>query len=119
MKAFSDLEQSKKLEEFLPLETADMYWDYGYDGKKYEYYLMVMDDQFDDVCIPAWSLAALLELIWENGCTSVSIPKLYQNKPEGGWYILAEGLHYETSTCNCIIDAAFEMVCWLKAEKYI
>ena len=38
-----------------------MYWDY--DVQKHEYYPMVMDEQFDDTCIRAWSLAALLGVI--------------------------------------------------------
>lgn len=69
MKSYTNLEQSKKLAEILPIESADMYWDY--DVQKHEYYPMVMDDQFDDTCIYAWSLAALLttlpnEIITDN-----------------------------------------------------
>ena len=63
MKSYTDLEQSKKLAEFLPIESADMYWDYDFQGQEYKYYPMVMDDQFDDVCIPCWSLAALFNII--------------------------------------------------------
>ena len=66
MKSYTDLEQSKKLAEILPIESADMYWDYDYsinNTGKYKYYPMIMNDQFDDVCIPCWSLAALLNLI--------------------------------------------------------
>ncbi len=40
MKAFTDVEQSKKLAEILPIESADMYFN---------------DNE------PCWSLAALLE----------------------------------------------------------
>jgi hypothetical protein len=61
MKSYTDLEQSKKLAEILPIESADMYWDY--DVQKHEHYPMVMDDQFDDTCICAWSLAALLDVL--------------------------------------------------------
>lgn len=61
MKSFTSVEQSRKLAEILPLETADMYWDY--DVQKHEDYPMVMDDQFDDTCICAWSLAALLSVM--------------------------------------------------------
>ena len=74
MKSYTDLEQSKKLAEFLPLESADMSWvEKGnvkrtwYDAEnrrittKYEkkYY------------IPCWSLAALLSLM----------PKIGYEKP--------------------------------------
>jgi len=61
MKSYTDLKQSKKLTEILPLESADMYWDY--DVQKHEHYPMVMDDQFDDTCVRAWSLAALLDVL--------------------------------------------------------
>ena len=61
IKSHTDIEQSKKLAEILPLESADMYWDY--DVQKHEHYPMVMDDQFDDTCIRAWSLAGLLNVL--------------------------------------------------------
>ena len=65
MKGFTDLDQSRKLEEILPIESADMYWDYDYSiyTGEYKYYPMVMDDQFDDVCIPCWSLTALMDVL--------------------------------------------------------
>lgn len=68
-KAYTDLNQSEKLAEFLPIESADMYWDYDYSiyTGEYKYYPMVMDDRFDDVCIPCWSLAALLSVLQKNG----------------------------------------------------
>lgn len=66
MKSYTDLEQSKKLSEFLPLESADM--DYipvvNIDG---EYSINVNEWNNDHVIeegwIPAWSLAALLGVI--------------------------------------------------------
>ncbi len=61
IKSYTDLEQSKVLATILPIESADMYWDY--DVQKHEYYPMVMDEQFDDTCIRAWSLAALLGVL--------------------------------------------------------
>lgn len=60
MKAHTNIEQSKKLAEILPLESADMYW--WNDERRYE--ASLMDAGFiSDVDIPAWSLSALLELI--------------------------------------------------------
>lgn len=66
VKSYTDLSQSKVLAKILKIESADMYWDYDYsinNTGKYKYYPMVMDDQFDDVCIPCWSLAALLNIL--------------------------------------------------------
>lgn len=58
----TSIEQSKKfLKLGLDINTADCYWDY--DILKKEHYPMFMDEQFDDTCIPAWSLGALLVLM--------------------------------------------------------
>ena len=61
MKSYTDIEQSKKLSEFLPIESADMYW--WSSGKRY-YIEAIDDDDYDedkDIC--AWSLAALLDVL--------------------------------------------------------
>lgn len=61
MKGYTDLEQSEKLAEILPLESADMYW--WSSGKRY-YIESIDDDDYDEAKdIRAWSLAALLNLI--------------------------------------------------------
>lgn len=74
MKAFTDLEQSKKLAKILPLESADMYW--WFSGKRY--YIEAMDDgDFNEKegHIRAWSLATLLDVlpypeIWQDHSTN-------------------------------------------------
>ena len=58
MKAYSDIEQSKKLAEILPIESADMNYWCGTQIRIGGY--RTMDKDLD---IPAWSLAALLEVI--------------------------------------------------------
>ena len=71
MKAYTDLEQSKKLAKILPIESADCYWDYDEmqkfhriswfeDGYNKESQLMLNEN---NVC--AWSLAALLGVLPE------------------------------------------------------
>lgn len=61
MKGYTDLEQSKKLAEFLPLESADMYWW----ATSKRYYIEAIDDGdfVENRDIRAWSLAALLDII--------------------------------------------------------
>lgn len=80
MKAFTDIEQSKKLAEFLSHESADMWWAERYAGQvmvngqyiveeKPVYYpsltkpsnVNYSQDTVKD--IPCWSLAALLEAL--------------------------------------------------------
>ena len=73
--------------------------------------------------IPAWSLSALLELM----------PKLYEfeDDPDDGgcqpilckgwdnnlWHIVYRSSIYNTEWYDDPIDAAFEMVCWLKENN--
>jgi len=84
MKAFTDLKQSKKLAEILPLESADMRFEYilpqksdkilhnptvGNPLKALEMYnkgytiLGSKPLSLDEYCIPCWSLTALLNVL--------------------------------------------------------
>lgn len=73
MKSYTDIEQSKKLADFLPIESADMSYSFNFDSGIYEisttpYKSWVVpkyaqpDDGFGQV-IPCWSLAALLDIL--------------------------------------------------------
>ena len=65
IKAFTDLEQSKKLTEILPIESADMYW-YTVNGDlcRTPNVIESEDDLYvDEKSIPCWSLAALLKVL--------------------------------------------------------
>lgn len=62
IKSYTDLGQSKKLAEILPLESADMYYKAGNETQptfKLHSYGHIMSDKD----IRAWSLAALLEVL--------------------------------------------------------
>ena len=69
MKSYTDIEQSKKLAEILPLESADMYYftiirDYPYSQGKIKTIAKIMDGSFSsDYDTPCWSLAALLQVL--------------------------------------------------------
>jgi hypothetical protein len=71
IKSHTDLSQSKKLAEFLPLESADMKWfswkqesdsplvpTFGYDKETAEFY-----KDTAAVYLPCWSLVALLSVL--------------------------------------------------------
>lgn len=60
MKSYTDLEQSKKLAEILPLESADMYYGYGKDKPEF---LPISDGDVKCLSQPCWSLAALLGVL--------------------------------------------------------
>ena len=122
MKSYTDLEQSKKLAEFLPLESADMFWDMAEPDKRRKPLVGPISDYFDmeDWAVPAWSLSALLGLMpklyeFENdpndgGCQ----PKLCKGWDNNQWHIVYRSSIYITEWYDDPIDAAFEMICWLK-----
>ena len=101
MKSYTSLEQSKKLAEILSPETADM----CYNKHSLENYYSptpnigkysVIHNQ-----IPCWSVAALLEVIRNNGRYEL---QMY----EGGYYFEANGFMAE-SYFNPV-DACVEMI---------
>ena len=84
MKAFTDLKQSKKLTEILPVESADMYYKYVLPKSDKIIHTPVIGNPIDSLkwynkgytfrgrrepitlseyCIPCWSLAALINVI--------------------------------------------------------
>jgi ankyrin repeat protein len=110
IKSFTDLSQSKKLAEILPLETADMFL--AMNGilpvmSKY------IDDGFitaDETAIPCWSLAALLDVLSEIK-PQVYTPILFPS--EGKWILqFAEYGHGNVCevTCDNPVDACVVMI---------
>ena len=76
MKAYTDINQSKKLAEILPIESADMKWFIPADNEgefiedvsliknKSEYNLFDKVTDWDDTpYVPCWSLAALVSVL--------------------------------------------------------
>ena len=96
-------EQSKKLVELgIDVNTADMYYDcnnYGIQGKPEVAVGTVWSKD-----IPAWSLTALLKLI-----PKFSLEKDISNN--AGYEL---HYNYNTTYYDEPVDAAFEMICWLK-----
>ena len=62
MKAYTDIEQSKKLAEILPLESADM-WYSIVDNEAF----ICLEHHNEYEQIPCWSLASLLDVIKKCG----------------------------------------------------
>ena len=92
MKAFTDIEQSKKLAEILPIESADHHYvrkvtdfmgnpvdgewstpKYGSPNSKHANYLVQNFTTYET--IPCWSLAALFEVL--------NMPALTRNNDDG------------------------------------
>lgn len=67
IKAYTDTNQSKKLAEFLPIESADMWWCYFYDiisdtSEYGEEPILHKPSCEPELAIPCWSLSALLDI---------------------------------------------------------
>ena len=79
IKAFSDIEQSKKLAEILPVESADM--GYLWNGTSFCEYPVSNQTIFNRIeNIPCWSLASLYGILPNNKKESTTLSR-------GGWKI--------------------------------
>ena len=104
------IEQSRRLLELgLDPKTADMYYlpQVMNEGET----LWPIDEGYDldDADQPAWSLAALLEVMKEYG---VDLSSLFN-----GFRCICST--YDTELYDNPIDAAYEMVCWLLEQKIL
>ena len=120
MKSYTDLEQSKKLAEILPLESADMCYPLPYEeGDK------PLLEQGGFGSTPCWSLAALFDVIPQeilNGEYIINITEGYDNR----WiltYDHCENRHhsyYGLSTgADNLVDACYEMILKLNELKLL
>ena len=111
IKICTSIEQSKKLLSLgLDPSTADMH----YEDCTETFKLHASPSEYGyEYNIPAWSLAALLELMpLYNGRT----PRLAWCK---GLYNCFYYQGYSIGNPNSLVDAAFEMVCWLIEQGHI
>jgi len=135
IKSYSDLQQSKRLAEILPLESADMRYGYiapydysdrmfdgGYDEVPYPKDFLVKNPNFSaneyDSELPCWSLAALLDVL----------PKQFGRYTKSlGWFDDAWHCAYmdEDSECKyCVsadnpLDACYELILKLNELKML
>ena len=131
MKSYTDIKQSKKLTEILPVESADMWW-----SKNFIYYnptaaigisaeySNVYTYKFGEDDIPCWSLAALLDqledvIVDENGYNY----QLQIIKEGVQYYLVYDGMdyaaYYDTSLFDNLVDACVEMILKLHEQKII
>ena len=129
MKTYTDLEQSKKLVEILPIESADMVYlrcDFEDEGEYsilvgsyHEGYTQREDGTivpvFDEH-IPAWSLAALLDVLESEIDCKDGETYLLNIEKEGVWWnvwyreLYDEANPIETASTEELIDACVEMI---------
>lgn len=130
-KICTSIEQSKKLIELgLDVNTSDMFWDLLDGDEPDEKIPNCCWDRFDitiNEFVPAWSLSALLKLnpfqIIENNNRFAFYQVKGLNKQgetyRFGYKTNNNSFLFETSWHNDVIDATFEMICWLKENNKI
>ena len=110
MKSYTDLEQSKRLAEILPLESADMCYPLPCeDGDK------PLLEQGGFGSTPCWSLAALLSVIKPINENTYSIIGTL----DGGAIISFDEITNVMYQEKEIIDAVFEMILKLHEQKIL
>ena len=115
MKAYTDIEQSKKLAEFLPLESAYMYFEpsAGFCTEPSE--VKVGDIKYAHPrSIPCWSLAALLDVLplvethkQTDGHKTYYYVELYMRR-------MKKEIYLSTERHESLVDACYEMIIKLK-----
>lgn len=100
MKSYTDIKQSRKLAEFLPIESADMYYPYDLDSRKILNIPVVKDD-YCMPCIHCWSLAALL---------SVLPDYTMQTNTDGKVFVVCESKKPMVYAYDNPVDACVEMI---------
>lgn len=123
MKSYTNLKQSRRLAEILPLESADMCYIKGkaHLGFLYEEYKEFGDTVLQDY-EPCWSLAALLEIIpkriKEDNIFRIDVGV----KDSAVWYDeLSYGVNYDLPdiTAFNLVDACYEMIVKLRELKLL
>ena len=104
MKSYTDLEQSKKLAEFLPLKSADMYYPIEGASPKFGIALSISTN------IPCWSLAALLNIlpnsIYDN---TDEYSQIEFTKRSVAYHDMNDGIKVGSIKEN-LVDAAYKVI---------
>ena len=105
IKSYTSLEQSRKLAEILPLESADMYYGYGKDKPEF---LPIADVDIKYLSQPCWSLAALVSVlpdtITNNGgiAFELNIKKNIIEYSNPSLYLVYKSVKADNSVDSCV-----------------
>jgi len=124
MKSYTNLEQSQKLAEILPIESADMFLALNGTQPVMSKYI---DNGFvtaDNTAIPCWSLAALIDYLAKKDCfpeiTYTGICYLmdvnFYDDEEGK---LLHPIHFIRTEGKSLVDACVEMINKLKEKNLL
>lgn len=111
IKSYTDLEQSKKLTDILPLESADMHYHYDIEFDELEAIPTITEEDDHFILFPndvrCWSLAALLKILVNINCIWVGADDV------SAWrciFNLRKGEHHETTEYTTPIDACYKLI---------
>lgn len=127
MKSYTDIEQSKRLAEILPLESADMWYSYygnsnynptiAYKGEQW-FLCQIRNSSHSD--IPCWSLAVLLDIlsktahsIDEDGSVDLGDYKNIE------WGLCLSNTDVGLFTASNPVDACYKMIIKLHEIKML
>jgi hypothetical protein len=122
IKSYTDIAQSRKLEEILPLESADMHYariEDDYEIRDWTVYL----SPIPKICavyvenLPCWSLAALLSVLLILDNRSPVLSKTFDRKYRVVYHSTAYERAILTSDYDNPVDACYEMIIKLHELK--
>ena len=127
MKSYTNLEQSQKLAEILPIESADGFYEaqHNHLTDKWEYILFT-DNKWasEEVVIPCWSLATLLDYLAKKDCfpeitytgTCYLMDVNFYDDEESK---LLHPIHFIRTEGKFLVDACVEMINKLKENNLL
>jgi len=104
IKAYTTTEQSRKLAEILPLESADMSWVSNGLGKPFARTIPIKGDP-EELC-GCWSLAALLGVLPEYNLQRTD----WGNKTEYKIVVYVKEASYASKNYDNPVDACYELI---------
>jgi len=121
LKSYTDLEQSKKLAEILPIESADMVyikhsssdnpsWRFDDDIPPMILGNVPINEMTVEV-LPCWSLSALLSIL-PKGCS-------IGRRTTGKYYVCMTNIKHDISEFDNPVDACYEMILKLKEKNLL
>ena len=133
IKSYTDIEQSKKLAEILPLETADGFWEYhdkwysegdeweGYEDYPraepyFEYTRKENEWKEDKSDVPCWSLAVLLKLLPQKIEHEGNEADLHINSRMTDLWYENDNFIYFGTFAEKLIDACVQLICTLNEK---
>lgn len=123
IRAYTTIEQSKKLIEILPIESADMsYYIWKDDGHLMSPVPFVLDDTEEKEdgmfeYIPCWSLAALISILPNEIKHDGIVNNLWITSEDVSYYS-KEYDSYLYCEEGCTVDACYEMIIKLKEKGF-